>query len=73
MLEVPKLLQQQYRADLPIAAAGGVVAGVAAYLSVRFLMKFFETNRLDPFAFYCVIAGTLAFLYFLLQFLHIVP
>lgn len=73
VLEVPKLLQQQYRADLPIAAAGGVVAGVAAYLSVRFLMKFFETNRLDPFAFYCVIAGTLAFLYFLLQFLHIVP
>lgn len=73
VLEVPKLLEQQYRGDLPIAAAGGVVAGIAAYLSVRFLMKFFETNRLDPFAFYCVIAGTLAFLYFLLQFLHIVP
>ena len=73
VLEVPKLLEQQYGGDLPIAAAGGVVAGIAAYLSVRFLMKFFETNRLDPFAFYCVIAGTLAFLYFLLQFLHIVP
>jgi len=72
VLEVPKLLQHQYRADLPIAAAGGVVAGVAAYLSVRFLMKYFETNRLDPFAFYCVIAGTLAFLYFLLQFLGVI-
>jgi undecaprenyl-diphosphatase len=73
VLEIPRLLTAQYRADLPIALGGGVVAGVAAYLSVRFLMKYFETNRLDPFAYYCVIAGTLAFAYFLLQFLKIVP
>jgi undecaprenyl-diphosphatase len=72
-LEIPKLLEAQYRADLPIAAVGGVVAGIAAYLSVRFLMKYFESNRLDPFAYYCVGAGSLAFLYFLLQFLNIVP
>jgi len=71
VLEVPKLLAKEYRSDLPIAAAGGVVAGVAAYLSVRFLMRYFESNRLDPFAYYCVIAGTLAFIYFLLQFLGI--
>jgi undecaprenyl-diphosphatase len=31
---------------------------VTAYLSVRFLMRFFETNRLTPFAIYCVLAGT---------------
>lgn len=73
VLEIPKLLEHQYRADLPIALAGGVVAGIAAYLSVRFLMKYFETNRLDPFAYYCVAAGSLAFLYFLLQFLNIIP
>ena len=73
VLEIPKLLAHQYRADLPIALGGGVVAGIAAYLSVRFLMKYFETNRLAPFAYYCVAAGTLAFLYFLLQFLGIIP
>ena len=73
VLEVPKLFAAQYRAELPIAAGGGVVAGIAAYLSVRFLMKYFETNRLDPFAYYCVAAGTLAFIYFLLQFLHVIP
>ncbi len=73
VLEIPKLLEQQYRADLPTALVGGVVAGLAAYLSVRFLMKYFESNRLDPFAYYCVIAGTLAFLYFLLQFLGVIP
>ncbi|HZC05247.1 MAG TPA: undecaprenyl-diphosphate phosphatase [Ktedonobacterales bacterium] len=73
VLEVPKLLTAEYRAELPIAAGGGVVAGIAAYLSVRFLMKYFETSRLDPFAYYCVIAGTLAFLYFVLQFLRVIP
>lgn len=73
VLEIPKLLAHQYRADLPIALGGGVVAGIAAYLSVRFLMKYFETNRLDPFAYYCVIAGTLTFAFFLLQFLGVIP
>lgn len=73
VLEVPKLLEHQYRSELPVAAAGGVVAGIAAYLSVRFLMKYFETNRLDPFAYYCIAAGLLAYGYFALQFLHVIP
>lgn len=71
VLEVPKLLS--YRQELPIAAAGGVVAGISAYLSVRFLMRYFETNRLDPFAYYCLAAGLLAFVYFMLQFFHVIP
>lgn len=71
LLEVPKL--RAYPSQLPIAAAGGVVAGIAAYLSVRFLMRYFETNRLDPFAYYCMIAGLLAFAYFALQSFGIVP
>ena len=71
VLEIPKL--RAYPHELPIAAAGGVVAGIAAYLSVRFLMRYFETNRLDPFAYYCVIAGTLTFAYFALQFFHVIP
>ena len=50
---------------------GGIVAGVAAYLSVRFLMRYFETQRLDPFAYYCLAAGALAFVYFALQTFHV--
>lgn len=73
VLEVPKLLTKAARPELPIALAGGVVAGVAAYLSVRFLMRYFETNRLDPFAYYCVGAGTLAFIFLALKLLGIVP
>ncbi|MGZ4108964.1 MAG: undecaprenyl-diphosphate phosphatase [Actinomycetota bacterium] len=44
--------------------AGSVAAGVSAYLSVRFLMRWFETRTLTPFAVYCVVAGALAAMYF---------
>jgi len=36
---------------------GAIVTGVTAYLSVRFLVKYFETRTLTPFAIYCLIAG----------------
>ena len=42
------------------ALVGALGAAVSAYLSVRFLMRFFETNRLTPFAIYCVVAGVAA-------------
>ena len=44
--------------------AGSLAAGVSAYVSIRFLMRWFETKTLTPFAVYCVVAGTLATLYF---------
>jgi undecaprenyl-diphosphatase len=37
--------------------AGAAVAGVAAYLSVRFLTRYFTTRTLTPFAVYCLVAG----------------
>jgi undecaprenyl-diphosphatase len=36
---------------------GAVVAGVASYVSVRFLTRWFETRTLTPFAIYSVVAG----------------
>lgn len=42
--------------------AGSVASGVAAYLSVRFLTRFFRTRTLMPFAIYCLIAGALSFI-----------
>ena len=41
------------------AVVGAACAAVTAYLSVRFLLRYFETNTLTPFAIYCVAAGTL--------------
>ena len=31
---------------------------MAAYLSVRYLTRYFETRTLTPLAIYCLIAGT---------------
>jgi undecaprenyl-diphosphatase len=39
------------------ALVAALCAAVTAYLAIRFLMRFFETNRLTPFAIYCTVAG----------------
>jgi undecaprenyl-diphosphatase len=36
---------------------GAVAAAVAAYLSVRFLTRYFTTRTLTPFAVYCLVVG----------------
>ena len=36
---------------------GFIAAGVAAYVSVRFLTRYFQTRTLTPFAIYCLVAG----------------
>jgi len=39
------------------AAVGAVCAAGASYLAVRFLLKYFQTSRLTPFAVFCVVEG----------------
>ena len=36
---------------------GVIVCGITAYLSVRFLVRWFKTRTLTPFAVYCLVAG----------------
>jgi undecaprenyl-diphosphatase len=60
LLEVPKLTEPGNVHMLPYALIGGVVAGLAAFVSVKFLMRYFQVGRLTPFAYYCLAAGTLA-------------
>ena len=43
---------------------GMLVCGLAAYFSVRFLVRYFETNSLRPFAIYCLIAGAVSLVRF---------
>lgn len=53
----PDLMAPAGRGVLGYAVLGCVLSAVAAYLSVRFLDRYFRTNRLDPFAYYCLAAG----------------
>ena len=46
------------------ALVGALFSGVAAYLSVRFLVRYFETRTLTPFAFYCLAAGGISIIRF---------
>ncbi|HMK13211.1 MAG TPA: undecaprenyl-diphosphate phosphatase [Acidimicrobiales bacterium] len=43
---------------------GSVCAGVAAYISVRFLTRWFHTRTHTPFAIYCLIAGVISIVHF---------
>jgi undecaprenyl-diphosphatase len=63
-LKLPDLLGSKGDGLRGPALVGALCAAVTAYLTVRFLMRFFETNRLTPFAVYCVVAGALLSLVF---------
>jgi undecaprenyl-diphosphatase len=56
-LKLPELLGSQGDHVRGQALVGALCAAVTAYLAVRFLLRFFETNRLTPFAVYCVVVG----------------
>ncbi len=60
LLEVPQLLHP----GVPLGAylLGAVLAAVAAYGSARFLLRYFRSGRLDPYAAYCVGVGAGALL-----------
>jgi undecaprenyl-diphosphatase len=55
-----KLPQLRHSDMLGLTVESSLLAGVAAYLSVAFLMRYFKHNRLAPFGYYCVAFGTLA-------------
>jgi len=64
LIEIP-LLFGQPTSQLLLILLGMVLSGIAAYFSTKFLMKYFETGRLDPFAYYCWGAGLVALILFL--------
>jgi undecaprenyl-diphosphatase len=39
------------------ALVAALCAAATTYLAVKFLLRFFETNRLTPFGIYCIVAG----------------
>lgn len=57
VLKLPELAGPHGRPILAQAVVGSVVAAVAAYLSVKFLTRYFHNHTLLPFAVYCLVAG----------------
>jgi undecaprenyl-diphosphatase len=64
VLKLPEFAGPQGNGVRGQALVGALCAALTAYLSVRFLMRYFETRTLIPFAVYCLCAGTACAVYF---------
>jgi undecaprenyl-diphosphatase len=62
VLKYGDLIQKGHGIYGPILV-GSVLSGVGAYVSVRFLVKYFQTRTLTPFAIYCVVFGVASIIY----------
>jgi undecaprenyl-diphosphatase len=63
LLKLPELFGSSGNGVRGPALAASLCSGVTAYLSVRFLMRYFETKTLTPFAVYCAVAGAASLAY----------
>lgn len=57
LLKLPDLLGPAGNGVRGQALVGAIAAAVTTYFAVRFLLRYFETNRLSPFGVYCIGAG----------------
>jgi undecaprenyl-diphosphatase len=64
LLELPDLSGKLGDGVRGQTLAAAVCAGVTAWLSVRFLVRWFQTRTLWPFGIYCVLAGVACTAYF---------
>jgi undecaprenyl-diphosphatase len=57
VLKLPDLLGSAGDGVRGQALVGAIAAAFTTYVAVKFLLRFFETNRLTPFGIYCIVAG----------------
>jgi undecaprenyl-diphosphatase len=62
LLKLPELLGSAGDGVRGQALVGAVAAAVTTWLAVKFLLRFFETNKLNPFGIYCIFAGLVSIL-----------
>lgn len=56
-LKLPDLLGSAGDGVRGQALVAALVAAATTYVAVKFLLRFFKTNRLTPFGIYCIVAG----------------
>jgi undecaprenyl-diphosphatase len=64
VLKLPELFGSAGDGVRGPALVGAIAAAFTTWLAVRFLLRFFRTNRLTPFGIYCVVAGIVCTLIF---------
>ena len=64
LYKLPDLIGHNGDGVRPQVLVGSIAAAIAAYLSVRFLTRWFLTRTLMPFAIYCLVVGALAIVRF---------
>jgi undecaprenyl-diphosphatase len=57
LLKLPELLGPGGDGVRGPALVGAACAAITTWLAVKFLLRFFQTNRLTPFGAYCIAAG----------------
>jgi undecaprenyl-diphosphatase len=65
LLKLPDLAKPENSTLLAPALIGALCSALSAYVSVKFLNRYFKTNSLKPFGIYCIIAGGVASVLFL--------
>ena len=61
ILKLPKLFNPEISHILGPVIVGSAVSAICTYLSIAFLVKWFKTHTLYPFAAYCLIVGAISF------------
>jgi undecaprenyl-diphosphatase len=64
VLKLPELFGSTGDGVRGPALVGAIAAAFTTFLAVRFLLRFFRTNRLTPFGIYCLVAGIVCSLIF---------
>jgi len=64
VLKLPDLLGPLGNGVRPQILFGSVLAGIGAYVSVRWLTRYVHTNTLRPFGVYCLAAGVACLVWF---------
>jgi undecaprenyl-diphosphatase len=64
VLKLPELMGSAGAGVRGQALVGALAAALTTYLAVKFLLKYFETNRLTPFGIYCIGMGLFCTLVF---------
>jgi undecaprenyl-diphosphatase len=64
LLKLPSLLGSTGDGVRGQALVGAIAAALTTWAAVKFLLRYFETNRLSPFGVYCIVAGVFCLIVF---------